>query len=454
MASAEREVAVRHSRSLIACLSLVLSGFAAGETASAVVVAPPRSAWSPVVNLTRSARSTYGPDVAASPDGRTLAVWTHGEKARSQVMAAWRRPGGSWTSPRRVPGTRGAVEAEIAFDGDGDLVLAWTVGRLVKAVRRPADGSWGDPVSLHRTAAGVRGTRPVSLDLAVNGHGRAALSWETRDDDQDATYARSRVQAVVGGAAGRWGQARTLSLTNRDAFGAEVAVSRTGRVTVVWDEVAGSRGQIMTTSRAAGHRWERSRPLSRRLTHPADPQIAAAPPGELAVAWDFGGRMAGIKLRRWSPAGGWSPAVRVPAVKVDAWWLDLGIDGAGTVTLGWSNQAKSVWSARQTSAGSWTRARVAPADSVFYSLHVLVNRAGDAIIGWDGNGNAGRHVVEAAYRPRSGSWEPATRLSDLRGDAGGLALTLGSDGSATAAWLFARDFKSNNRVQARHLAVK
>jgi hypothetical protein len=136
-------------------------------------------------------------------------------------------------------------------------------------------------------------------------------------------------------------------------------------------------------------------------------------------------------------------------VKADAWWLDLGIGGAGTVTLAWSNQPGAVWSAEQTSAGEWTRTRVAPRGSVYYGLHLLTNQAGDAVIGWDGNAVGDHHVVRAAYRPRAGAWQAATTLSNPRGDAGGLAVALGDDGKVAAAWLYARDFRSDNRVQAR-----
>ena len=443
---------MRHGRSVIGGLTLALTTALGGGTGVAVAAEAPAPGWGPVVDLTQPARSTYAPDLALDPDGKALAVWIRGEKARSRVMAAWQRASGTWTVPRRVPGTGGAVEAEIAFEGDGDLVLAWAAGRRVKAVRRSAGGSWGEPATLHRTPAGVRGTRPASLDLAVNARGRAVLSWETLDDDLDSTYARSRVQAVVGGAKGRWSRARTLSSAGRDAFGAEVAVSRAGRVAVVWDETAGSRGQIMTASLAAGRGWDRSRPLSRRLGHPSDPQLAALPSGELAVAWNRGGTNAGITMRRWSHGGGWSRAVAVPGVKADAWWLDLGIDGEGAVTLAWSNQAGAVFSARQTSAGAWTRSRVASRGSVFYGLEIVVSGAGDAVIGWDGKAR-GAHVVQAAYRSRSGAWGPAASLSDRRGDAAGLAVAVADDGTATAVWLFGRRAGTASRVQARAYEV-
>jgi hypothetical protein len=275
---------MRRSRSL---LSIALSGaVAAGLGLASPAAAQPGGGA--VVDVSDPVRFTYGPDLAVSPAGVALAVWPRGDESLD-LMAAWRRPGGAWSTPRRVPGSRGAMEAEVAFDRDGDLVLAWTSGRRVVVVRRQAREPWGAPTIIHRTTAGVRGTRPADLDLAVNALGRAVVSWETMDDDRDATYARSRVQAAVGGPGGKWTRATTLSSPRRDAFGSKVALSRTGRAVVVWDEITGSRGQIMTASRDAGEGWVPARSLSRRLGHPADPQLAALPSGELAVAWNSGG---------------------------------------------------------------------------------------------------------------------------------------------------------------------
>jgi hypothetical protein len=345
------------------------------------------------------------------------------------------------------------MEAEADFDGNGELVLAWSSGRRVMVVRRPLREAWGAPTTVHRTAAGVRGTLPASLDLDVNGRGGAALSWETMDDDRDATYARSRVQAAVGGPGGRWSRATTLSSPRRDGFGAQIAVSRTGRVGVVWDETRGNRGRIMTASRAVGEGWVESRALSRWLAHPSDPQLADLPSGELAVAWNAGGSTPGIRLRRWRESEGWSRATSVPGLKVDPWWLTIGMDGRGAVTVAWSNQAKAVWVAEQKPQG-WVRSRVAPIGSVFYGLQLEVNRAGDAVLGWDGRWGRDGHVAQAAYRTRAGSWVPATTLSDPQGDAGGTAVGLAGDGTATAAWVFGPRMGTTGRIQASVYEVR
>lgn len=432
-------------------LSFILGVGLAGGLGLAGPAAGQQPGWTPAADVSEPARFTYAPDVAVGPEGITVAVWPRGDE-RLHLWISWRRPGRAWSTPRRVPGTRGAMEAEADFDRDGELVLAWTSGRRVMVVRRPLREAWGAPTTVHRTAAGARGTRPGDLDLAVNGRGGAALSWQTIDDDLDATYARSRVQAAVGGPGGRWSRATTLSSGRRDSYGAEVAVSRTGRVAVVWDETRGSRGRIMTASRAAGEGWGESRTLSRWLAHPSDPRLADLPSGELAVAWNAGGPTPSIRLRRWRGSEGWTAATNVPGVAVDPWWMTVGMDGKGAVTVAWSNQAKAVWVAEQKPQG-WVRARVAPTGSVFYGLQLEVNQAGDAVLGWDGR-SGDDHVAQAAYRTRAGSWVSATTLSDPRGDAGGTAVGLAGDGTATAAWVFGPRRGSTGRIQASIYEVR
>jgi hypothetical protein len=447
---------MRHGKvfgSLLALLGLFAVVVAAPPLAAGAAAAP--GAWGPVVNLSRPAPDTFGPDLAVDPRGDTVAIWNGGEGARSSLMLARRRAGGAWSAPRRVPGTRGVMESEVAFAGDGDLVVVWTVGRLVRAVRQSRGGSWGKPATLHRTAAGVHGTIPAYLELATNARGRAVVAWETMDDDQDSTYANSRVQAATGSASGPWGAVRTLSAEGSYAIRAQAVVSSAGRVTVVWDEAVGRRTRVMSASRSVGKAWESSSPLSRWQRRYGSPHIAVAPSGELAVAWVSGdARLSRIALRRWAPRSGWGATSAVPGPRTDVWWIDLGMDGAGTVTVGWTDGAQAVWSAEQAPAGHWTRARVAPRGSVFYELQVVVNRAGDAVIGWNGQARAGRHTVQAAYRSRSGPWGPATALSSPQGDAGGIAVGLAGDGSATAAWAFARRNGAPSRVQTRFLPAR
>lgn len=405
--------------------------------------------WGPVVDLSRPAPYIYGPQVAVDPVGSSVAVWVRDSGERSSVHLAARAPGSAWASSARVPGTQGAREAVLAFAGDGTRTLVWVSGREVKASRMAPGGAWSVPALLHRTATGsARGAVPGDLQLAVGRRGRAVVAWNTIDDDMDAVLTKSRVQAVVGDAAGRWSRVRNLS-GRHEGFGPEVAIDATGRTMLVWTAASASRRRVMVASRPVGEGWSDALALSRWSHGVNAAQLAAQQEGHMVAAWSYAGpTSSGIRVARWSSGSGWAAPERVSSGSFAPGWMDLGIDGAGAVTVAWSNRANAVWTAEQPRAGRWTRARVAPAGSVFYGLRLVVNPAGDAVLGWQ-SVDGGHHPVLAAYRPRSSGWGPATMLSAARGDAWG-AVALGRDGDAVAAWASTGDIEDlSARVQAR-----
>lgn len=428
-------------------------------TVGAVVVpvgahACPDGGWGPVVNLSPRVPNIYEPDVAVDPTGGAVAAWVRSTGDGSAVSVASRRERSPWRPPARVPGSRGASEVELAVAGDGERILVWTSGRKVRASRKQPGHRWSDPVVLHRTASGRRGVFPASLQLAVNSRGRAVAVWETMDDDEDATHATSRVQASVGRAGGGWTPIRTLSARGASGGDPEAVVGRAGRITAVWSERAGNRSWVRAASREAGEPWAEATSLSRRSGEAESPQVALRRRGEVAVAWVFRGEArSGVRLRRWSAATGWGEVARVPAIRRGVSWIDLGIGGGGTATVAWANRTGGVWTARHTPAGEWKREHVAPAGSVFSGIALVVNRAGDAVLGWESSAG-GDHPVKAAYRRRSSGWGSVTSLSSVPGDAFGPALALDGAGNAVAVWSHARDISLRSRVQARRFSAR
>lgn len=427
-------------------------------TVLALGVSPAAAApdWGPVVDLTGPGTATYTSDVAVSARGRVVAVWQRGAGRRAQLYTARRKPGGGWTGPARVPGTRGVTDAVADFDGSGALVVVWASGRHVLAVRRPAGRSWATPVSLATTPSGsANGTFPGYLALDVNARGRAVVAWQTIDDDADAVYARTRVQAVVAGRGDAWGPVRTLS-TRHAAFRPQVGLDDRGRATVVWSEQTGGTGsRVMVSSKSAGGPWAAARSLSRRDTDTGIPSLAMAGSGRLAVAWSYGSSgLDGLQIRRWSRIGGWQRPVRAPSVSQSPAWLATGIDSVGTVTVVFTPRWRgAVRTVDERSGGRWSAVRtLAPAGAFDSDLEVEVNAGGSAVAGWV-SVDGGNHPVLGAYRPRSGQWARATPLSAPRGDGFGPELGLTPAGGAVAVWAHLRSATTSDRgrVQARSL---
>lgn len=456
---AERRGPVRTGRPGAAAgllLAMVLALLAGGGTSGASGAGQSRAGWGPVVDVTPERPWVFGPAVAVDPRGVAVAVWPRGTQGRSHLFLASRRPGGRWTAAVRIPGTRGAAEAELAFDGSRDLVLAWTSGRHVEAARRTVAGRWTVPATLHTTPAGVRGTIPGNLRLAVNTAGRAVVAWETVDDDQDSTYARPAAQAVVGTAAGGWGRVATLSSARHHGVRPQVAIDASGRVTAVWSESVDGRGRAMARSRAAGGSWTPARVLSARGVDVNPPQVAVRPAGDVVVAWTrVGAHRDGVVVRRSSGTGGWQPEHRVPAPRTATSWSAVGVDGAGTATVSWVTRRGAVWAVDESRTRTWgPLVRIAPTGSVFYGLDLVVDRAGDALLAWE-TWTGTTHRIDVAHRQGSAPWGPATGLSAARYDAAGPAVALEHDGDAVVAWVATRDYRSDvSRIQARSFTAR
>lgn len=177
---------------------------------------------------------------AASGPGHTVALlWRHVDPGnlRDMVLAVSRDGGRSFSDPALVHPDRWRINAcphrggVTGLDGRGRFYVAWyTEGQRDRPdllFATSTDGRrFSRPVRLHASA----GTIPDHLRMAVDRSGRAAVVWEDR------TAVRQRILARVTIDRGRtFGPARVLSQALK-AFAPDVAQSPDGRVLVAWHE--------------------------------------------------------------------------------------------------------------------------------------------------------------------------------------------------------------------------
>lgn len=227
---------------------------------------------------------------AADPAGGTLVTWA---AAGGLLRAAHRPPGGTFSAAETVPGP-GVLSASSlggsAVGSAGQSVVVqqrFASPNYTLAVNeRPAGGVFGAPVVLGQTAqlGGFTGTR-----AAIDAAGNAIAAWSVFNG---AHWVVQTSERAVGGA---WSPATTLSGGVRDASRPALAVSRSGRALVAWQEKRGSTVVLVARARTAtgrpfgatvtvGTSGTKRRGAPRQIAS-ARPQVAFGPNSRGIAAW-------------------------------------------------------------------------------------------------------------------------------------------------------------------------
>jgi hypothetical protein len=152
---------------------------------------PVDGAWQAPVNITGAANELDQPENAGEPgiavdgQGNAIAVWAW-EFGSPVIQAAFRPAGGAWQAPVNIS-EKGASSPQVAFNGQGDALAIWEDydggNYIVQSAFRPAGGAWQTPVALSDEAHGAYDTQ-----IAVDGQGDAVAAWTGEDGIQGAGY--------------------------------------------------------------------------------------------------------------------------------------------------------------------------------------------------------------------------------------------------------------------------
>ncbi len=122
----------------------------------------------------------YEPRVAIDEQGDAEVVWSRRD-GQNGVMSAFMPAGGSWQQPVDLTSKEGsAVSPDVAFDGRGDVIAAWSGTNGIEAAFKPAGGAWQAPVDLGHGAA---------PQVAFDEQGDALAAWVGEHGVEVAGYA-------------------------------------------------------------------------------------------------------------------------------------------------------------------------------------------------------------------------------------------------------------------------
>ena len=234
-------------------------------------------------------------DVAAKRDGTTAVAFIQGG-----IRVALRAPGGAWTRAEKVStGATGLAAPDVAFDGAGEVIVAWTQNTAhgaaptegpsyIRAAIRGADGRWGEARTLGRTGHFIDGQPRV----ATNSRGDAVVLW--RGLRGSGSRARDVLQAAYRAAGGAFGGARSLSEPGIDL---QVALDDGGTAYAAWSHTRAPSfvaSSIRLARRVRSGAW--TRPDTVAAVGASGPQIALPGDGSLLVA--FRGSQQGVGATR------------------------------------------------------------------------------------------------------------------------------------------------------------
>ncbi len=352
-------------------------------------------ALSPVQTISPAGENASAPQVAVDADGDAVFTWTRFDGAYNRVQARARSAAGTLSAVQTLsPAGRGAFQAEVAVDGDGDAVFTWTrfdgANYRIQTRARSAGGTLSAVQTLSgagRNAFGVTGPQ-----VAVDADGDAVFIWE-RDDGTD-----NRVQARARSAAGVLSPVQTLSAAGADGTSPQVAVDADGDAIFTWARAIAGGFRIQTRARTGFGALSAVQDLNVTGQYGARPQVAVDADGDAVFTWlRFDSALVyAVQARARSAAGNLgtlqtlSPSgniTAIPEVAVDtdgdAVFTWQHSDGTNTRTQARARSAGGTLSAVQTLSGAGQNA---------VGTQVAVDAGGDAIVTWQRSDGTSQRV--------------------------------------------------------------
>lgn len=358
--------------------------------------------WAPAVQLSMGLGNLFSISAAVASEGEAHVVWaqgvsTSGASDRAGVWTARFHHRTGWSNPTQLSSvTAGtdAMESVLTIHGDGDGFAAWfqSAGTAKEywASRFGRQSGWEKPLQLGSGGRVTVGT-PISAAASAGGTGLAMF-----------------VQHLE------------AATTPRDAMYVSRFVAGSGWSTTLLDSENNVSVQVNGGT---------------LLIDATMPVLRVDDRGTALALWTTANKS--LDSKRFSPASGWGPVVRVPTERPSALCYVLAMNAGGEALAVWkegSDASTSVRYSTNSEAGGWAAARtLSDTGDIYCSPRLVMNARGDAFL-VSSQASSASDLWAKHYVTNDG-WAAAVRISSgMSGSVDQPDIALDAQGGAVAVW--------------------
>ena len=373
----------RQRRTWLPLLALLAALTAPAPAAAAARFLPAETVSTDIgsaVPCTGTCFTSTTPDVAMSPSGDAVAVWTEPEPpamVNRKLRYSVRPAAGEWSVAKTIASGVSHALPRVTVDREGDATVVFariardpatgTTISTIEAAARPAGGSFGAPDPISDPASGPL----LGFDMAANPDGDAVVSWAEGTDIKAAT--RTGDGAFGSGATLPGGPAATALAT---MGGPPAAIDERGNAIVLWPKADGTRTQLVASRKPAGGAFPATPDPITAGTGIAFPDVRFDADGDAVAVW-VGASSVVHTASRPKGAGFGRPQ---PISAAGAMSPSLGVAADGRAIVAWARAGAGVETASRLARGSFGAPVPVAGTSTATLATLTLNRAGKGIL--------------------------------------------------------------------------
>jgi hypothetical protein len=236
------------------------------QTASA----GPGGTFAEAVDLTAFTEVASVPQVALDANGDAIAVWDGWDGANIRIQDAYRPAGGAFGLPRFLsPTGDNADTPQVAFDATGDALAVWrfdgSPASTVQGAYRPAGGEF----ALAQTVSTPSSLPAQMPQVAFDGQGDGVVAWQ----QSDGTELRVDASVRQAGSAGAWATPSTLDAGGQEAYEPQIAGDGLSGTVVSWKTFNGIANTAQAAYRPAGAGFTAATTVSAAAPQEGRPEV-------------------------------------------------------------------------------------------------------------------------------------------------------------------------------------